>query len=59
MKCYKERVTCCIDCPYYLNTNGSAKTARCNHLEGPERILTRKEVWDDDNFPPECPLEDY
>lgn len=57
MKCYTQTVSCCIDCPHYINLNGTAKTAYCNHYNGPERILTRGEIWGPD-VPPECPLED-
>lgn len=58
MKCYTEAVSCCIECQYYINLNGTAKTAHCNHYNGPERVLTKEEVWGPD-VPPECPLEDY
>ena len=57
MKVYMELIKCCIDCPYYSNVNGTMKTARCDHFDGPERILTRREVWGPD-VPDECPLED-
>ena len=57
-KIYIEKIEGCIGCPYYSNVNGTMKTARCGRLDGPDRLLTKDEVWED-VFPDECPLEDY
>jgi hypothetical protein len=54
----KQIITGCIDCPYYGNVNGTMKTARCDHIQGPRRLLTKDEVWNG-IFPDECPLEEF